>query len=210
MRTSTRPEQTLPNSTGDGPPLRDESRRIRGAAPTSASQLALFVRLVDDYNRLCAAFPSSIGAHELFDSPISDTERWHRIVRALSIRKFLLGAQDAVSVDLVIAHFEACLLDPRDPAIVDLKLDSRRIREELGDDVAVLKDILYGELLHGGHEENVRHNARSQYDKDVAVWNVGQSGELLVRNLQSAIIRAAQAGRLQPDPAALIEAERRL
>lgn len=169
--------------------------RIRGAAPTDAELLRLFVELANDYDRLSAAFPVSVSSSDLLQSPPPDSERWHRIVRALALRKFVLGAQDAVRVDRVIEAYRRCLIAD-EPAVHEMRRAYLEIAEGIGESVGTFEDILYGNLLHGEYERHRRNLALPQEVKDLAVWLVGESVEFLVRNVRNSIVSAAREGRL--------------
>ena len=169
--------------------------KVRGPAPTDAALLRLFVDLASDYDRLSAAFPVSVSSTELLQSPPSDSERWHRTVRTLAVRKFVLGAQDAVRVDRVIDACHRCLIAD-DPGMWQATKTYTEIQKGLGMSVEVVEDVLYGNLLHGEYERHQRNLARCQDEMDLAVWLFGESAEFLVRNLRSSIIIAAREGRL--------------
>jgi len=183
--------------------------RIRGAAPTDAELLRLFVELANDYDRLSAAFPVSVSSAELLQSPSPDSERWHRVVRALALRKFVLGAQDAVRVDRVVEAYRRCLIAD-EPAVHEMGRAFREIEEGIGENVGTFEDILYpdfhGNLLHGEYERHQRNVARQQEEKDLAVWLVGESAEFLVRNVRSSIVAAAREGRLNDEATNAINA----
>jgi hypothetical protein len=179
--------------------------RIRGAAPTDAELLRLFVELANDYDRLSAAFPVSVSSAELLQSPSPDSERWHRVVRALALRKFVLGAQDAVRVDRVVEAYARCLIAD-EPAVHEMGRAFHEIEEGIGENVGTFEDILYGNLLHGEYERHGRNRARQQQEKDLAVWLVGESAEFLVRNVRNSIVAAAQGGRLKDEAANAVNA----
>lgn len=166
--------------------------------------LRLFADLVDDYDSLCAAFPIDRSVHELLDGqPVSETQRWHRTVRVLAVRKFVLPRQDAVRVDRVIAALERCHAAPlEDPAINKANHAFDEIRERFGECVDVLEDILYGVFLHGEYERYLRDRARDELTKDLALLAFGESAEFLVRNLRYAIRTAAREGRLNAEATA--------
>lgn len=179
--------------------------QIRGAAPTDAELLRLFVELANDYDHLCAAFPVSVSTAELLQSQPADSERWHRTVRALAMRKFVLGAQDAVRVDRVLNAYQRCLV-AEGSALREMKRAFSEIEEGLGDNVGTFEDILYGNLLHGEYERHQRNVGREQEAKDLAVWLVGQSAEFLVRNVRNSIVAAAREGRLNREASTAINA----
>lgn len=169
--------------------------RIRGAAPSDADLIRIFVDLANDYDRLCAVFPVSISTAELVQSPPPDAERWHRTVRALAMRKFVLGAQDAVRVDRVLEAYRRCLV-AEGPELGEMARAFSEIEEGIGENVGAFEDILYGDLLHGEFKRHQRNLGRRQEEKDLAVWLVGQSSEFLVRNARNSVVAAAREGRL--------------
>ena len=181
--------------------------RIRGAAPTDAELLRLFVELAHDYDRLGAAFPVSVSTAELLQGRTPDSERWHRIVRGLALRKFVLGARDAVRVDRVVEAYRRCLVAD-DPAILEIEGEFQEVAEGLSGKAA-FEDILYGNLLHGEYERHRRNLARQQQETDLAIWQVGQSAEFLVRKVRSSIVAAAREGRLNEDATNAIDAATR-
>ncbi|KQY58575.1 hypothetical protein ASD11_02635 [Aeromicrobium sp. Root495] len=111
------------------------------------------------------------------------------------MRKFVLGAQDAVRVDRIIEAYRRSLVT-EEPALWDMARAFREIEEGVGDNVGTFEDILYGNLLHGEYERHQRNRERHQEEKDLAVWVVGQSAEFLVRNVRNSIVAAAREGRL--------------
>ena len=179
--------------------------RIRGAAPSDAELLRLFVELANDYDRLSAAFPVSVSSAELLQAPTHHSERWHRIVRALALRKFVLGAQDAVRVDRVVEAYRRCLIAD-EPAVHEMKRAFLEIEEGIGENVGTFEDILYGNLLHGEYERHRRNLERQQEEQDLAVWLVGESAEFLVRNVRTSIVAAARKGRLNGDATTAVNA----
>lgn len=168
---------------------------VRGPAPTDAELLRLFVELADDYDRLSAAFPVSVSSAELLGSTPTDFERWNRVVRALTLRKFILGAQDAVRVDRVIDACHRCLVAD-DHGVQQAARAFAEIAEGIGTTIEVVEDVLYGNLLHGEYERHQRNKVRRQDEMDLAVWIFGESTEFLVRNLRNSLIVAAREGRL--------------
>lgn len=169
--------------------------KVRGPAPTDAELLRLFVELADDYDRLSAAFPVSVSSGELLQSTPTDVERWNRTVRALTLRKFVLGAQDAVRIDRVIDACHRCLVAD-DPGVQQATRAFVEIAEGIGTTIEVVEDVLYGNLLHGEYKRHQRNKARHQGEMDLAVWLFGESTEFLVRNLRNILIVAAREGRL--------------
>lgn len=169
--------------------------KVRGPAPTDAELLRLFVELAGEYDRLGAAFPVSVSSAELLESTPNDFERWNRTVRALTLRKFVLGAQDAVRIDRVIDACHRCLVAD-DPGVQQAARDFGEIADGISTSVEVVEDVLYGNLLHGEYERHQRNMARGQDEMDLAVWRFGESTEFLVRNLRTSILIAAREGRM--------------
>jgi hypothetical protein len=121
------------------------------------------------------------------------------------MRKFILGAQDAVRVDRVLNAYRRCLV-AEDPALRDMERAFSEIEEGIGDNVGTFEDILYGNLLHGEYERHQRNLERKQEEKDLAVWLVGESAEFLVRNVRTEIVVAAREGRLNDESTGAINA----
>ena len=165
---------------------------VRGPAPTDAELLRLFVELAGEYDRLSAAFSVSVSSAELLESTPTDLERWIGTVRALTLRKFVLGAQDAVRVDRVSHRF----LIADDRGVQQAARAFAEIAEGIGMSVEVVEDVLYGNLLHGEYERHQRNRSRRQDELDLAVWLFIDSTEFIVRNLRTSIIVAAREGRL--------------
>ena len=108
-------QAATPLRSKDDSPMADRSTAsARRATPSDPQLLGLFCRLVEEYDHLGAAFPVSVASFELMpENPADDTERWHRIVRAMALRKFVLGQHDYVRADKVLVAFRNCLsLDP--------------------------------------------------------------------------------------------------
>ena len=76
----------------------------------------------------------SVSSAELLQAPTHDSERWHRIVRALALRKFVLGAQDAVRVDRVVEAYRRCLIAD-EPAVQEMERAFHEIEEGIGANV---------------------------------------------------------------------------
>jgi hypothetical protein len=106
-----------------------------------------------------------------------------------------LGAQDAVRVDRVLGAYRRCALADV-PAFADMDRAFGELAEGIGHNTEVIEDVLYGDLLHGEHDRRERNRTRTQLDSDLAVWLVGEAGELLIRNVRNSIVGAARAGRL--------------
>lgn len=121
------------------------------------------------------------------------------------MRKFVLGAQDAVRVDRVVNAYRRCLVAD-EPALPEMESAFREIEEGVGDNVGTFEDILYGNLLHDEYERHQRNHERRQEEKNLAVWVVGQSAEFLVRNERNGIIAAAREGRLNGEATNAINA----
>lgn len=179
--------------------------KVRGPAPTDAELLRLFVELAGEYDRLSAVFPVSVSSAELLESTPTDLERWNRTVRALALRKFVLGAQDAVRVDRVIDACHRSLVYD-DPGVQQAARAFAEIAEGIGTSIEVVEGVLYGNLLHGEYERHQRNKARHQDEMDLAVWLFGESTEFLVRNLRNSLIVAARTGRLNEGASQAINA----
>lgn len=183
--------------------------------PVDADLLGLYCDLVDEYDRLGEAFPVSTTSFDLAsDSPLGSRERWHRIVRAMALRKFVLGANDHVRADKTLAALKRCLSDPEDLRVLDRwqsdfdAIGTRVQVDEAGDAkrslADLLKDLIYGSYLHGDLERWNRTQTRWRGSVDLALWMFSEDAEHYIRRLRSVIRLAASEGRLTPEATACV------
>ena len=175
--------------------------------PQDADLLGLYCGLVDEYDRLGEAFPVSTTSFDLTsDSPLGSGERWHRIVRAMALRKFVLGANDHVRADKTLAALKRCMSDPADLRVLDrwqsdFEAIGTRVHMDEGADTKqsladLLEDLIYGSYLHGDLERWNRTQARWQGSVDLTLWMFSEDAEHYIRRLRSVIRVAAAEGRL--------------
>lgn len=190
----------------------------RRPKPSDSRLLGLFCQLVDEYDRLAAVFPVSVTSFELIpETSDDDTERWHRIVRAMALRKFVLGQHDHVRADKVLVAFRNCLVDPVDAAALerwsdDFRAIGTKVQIDEGDDARrslseVLEDLIYGSYLHGDLDRWERTASRWRGTVDLALWMFSEDSEFYIRRLRSLIRAAAKEGRLSETATASVESE---
>lgn len=190
----------------------------RRPAPSDPELLGLFCQLVEEYDRLGAAFPVSVTSFELTaENSLDDTERWHRIVRAMALRKFVLGQQDHVRADKVLSALRNCLRDPADAVLLERWSDDFRAIgtkaniDEGGDArrslAEVLEDLIYGSYLHGDLDRWRRTTNRWQASVDLALWMFSEDAEFYIRRLRSVVLVAAREGRLTGAATASVQGE---
>lgn len=190
----------------------------RRPAPSDPELLGLFCQLVDEYDRLGAAFPVSVTSFELIpETHLDDTERWHRIVRAMALRKFVLGQQDHVRADKVLSALRNCLQNPDDAIVLerwpdDFRAIGTKVQIDEGGDARrslaeVLEDLIYGSYLHGDLDRWKRTTSRWQRSVDLALWMFSEDAEFYIRRLRTVIRVAAREGRLNDAATAAIEGE---
>jgi hypothetical protein len=178
----------------------------------------LFCQLVEEYDRLGAAFPVSVTSFELMpEKALDDTERWHRIVRAMALRKFVLGQHDHVRADKVLGALRNCLRDPADAVVLerwpdDFRAIGTKVQVDEGGDARrslaeVLEDLIYGSYLHGDLDRWQRTTSRWQGSVDLALWMFSEDAEFYIRRLRSAILVAAKEGRLTEAATASVRRE---
>lgn len=197
----------------------DQSRvSARRTTPSEPELLGLFCELVEEYDRLGAAFPVSTTSFELIpENHLDDTERWHRIVRAMALRKFVLGQQDHVRADKVLGALRNCLRDPADAVVLerwpdDFRSIGTKVEIDEGGDARrslaeVLEDLIYGSYLHGDLDRWRRTTSRWQGSVDLALWMFSEDAEFYIRRLRSAIRAAAREGRLSDAATASVQGE---
>jgi hypothetical protein len=194
------------------------SAGVRRPAPSDHELLGLFCQLVEEYDRLGAAFPVSVTSFELMaENCLGDADRWHGIVRAMTLRKFVLGQQDHVRADKVLSALRNCLRDPADAEILacwadDFRAIGSKVQIDEGGDARrtlaeVLKDLIYGSYLHGDLDRWRRTNSRWQASVDLALWMFSEDAESFIRRLRSVILVAAREGRLNDAATASVQGQ---
>lgn len=190
----------------------------RRRVPSDPELLGLFCQLVAEYDRLGAAFPVSATSFELApESYLDDNERWHRIVRAMALRKFVLGQQDHVRADKVLAALRNCMRDPADAILLerwsdDFRAIGTKVQIDEGADARrslteVLEDLIYGSYLHGDLDRWKRTTSRWQVSVDLALWMFSEDAEFYIRRLRALVLAAAREGRLTDEANASVHGE---
>lgn len=203
---------------GDSPVGDRKTAGARRPAPSDPDLLGLFCQLVEEYDRLGAAFPVSVTSFELTpENYLDDTERWHRIVRAMALRKFVLGQQDHVRADKVLGALRNCLSDPADAELLarwvdDFEAIGTKVQIDEGGDARrslaeVLEDLIYGSYLHGDLDRWKRTSSRWQTSVDLALWMFSEDAESYIRRLRSVVIVAAREGRLTDAATASVQGQ---
>lgn len=165
----------------------------------------MFVLLADDYDTLCEAVPSSVSSFELADGAgLEKTERSARIVRAMALRKFVWG-EDGVRGDRVVTALERSLNEDDRQAISHWHTNfasigtTLRVLEGPGDSRGLdelVRDLVYGGLLHADYPRWERRRARSSTSTDLALWMFTEDAEFFVRRLRNLIRTAHREERL--------------
>lgn len=190
----------------------------RRTPPSDPELLGLFCQLVEEYDRLGAAFPVSVTSFELTpETDLDDTERWHRIIGAMALRKFVLGQQDHVRADKVLGALRNCLRDPADAELLarwlgDFRAIGTKVQIDEGGDARrslaeVLEDLIYGSYLHGDLDRWRRTNSRWQASINLALWMFSEDAESYIRRLRSVVLVAAREGRLTDAATASVHGE---
>ena len=171
--------------------------------PSDAEHLRLYCDLVDEYDQLGTAFPVDLTSWDLFvASPVTEADRWHLIVRAMTLRKFVLG-RDHIRCDRVLDALEKCLPAPGDRDLSGAREAFSAIGtvfsliEVPGQESTlehVLEDHLYGSLLHGDYGRHERMVARARSSTDFAAWVWVLDAERFVRHVRRMIRLADEEG----------------
>lgn len=178
--------------------------------PTDFARLELFCDLVDEYDDLADAFPTTEPSLQIVPfSSESSKDRWARVVRAMALRKFAIGKKDHVYVPKVLDSVTNCLVDASLEANVDSYREGFRglglaIRTLEGEGIArtapeIIEDLIYGGLLHGDYDRHERMKVRPNLTHDVALWQFTGDVEHFVRGLRGVVRRSIEQGILTGD-----------
>lgn len=172
---------------------------------SDAQRIAHFCRLVNEYDDLCSAVPVSVASFELVQvaEPIAPEERWHRMIRAMALRKFVLGQEATVRADTVLDAIERSLVETTD--LDGLRADFRSIGRLVNVNEGhgglpvkdVLEDLIYGTYLHGDYDRYKRSMARASLTRDMALWMWSEQAEFHVRNLRGLVVSGVKEGKLE-------------
>jgi hypothetical protein len=177
--------------------------------PTAWARLEMFCALVDDYDELAQEFP--VGTDFAFDRaqrPPSD--KWNRIVRAMTLRKFVLAKTDQVYVSKVLSAVNECSSHEQTPEIVSAFAHSLNLIGERGRFVdrpghpgfgasQLVEDLIYGGLLHGDYEKWNAVHRRGDLMTEGPLFQFVSDAEHLVRRLRSAIRAGIEEGVIAPE-----------
>lgn len=167
--------------------------------PSEFARLEIFCALVDAYDELATAFPVEQSSFNFGGPARPPADRWHRMVRATALRKFVLGRSDQVYVGTVLRAITACAAsdDPVATEVVDAFSNGLDrvgtvacFSDSFGDyDAAELvEDFIYGGLLHGDYGRWQRATARGYgLMTEMPLWQFTADAETLVRRLRDAI-----------------------
>lgn len=209
---------TLVEEARDAPVVDTNTVGARQRVPSDPELLGLFCQLVEEYDRLGAAFPVSVTSFELTsENYLDESERWHRIVRAMALRKFVLGQHDHVRADKVLAALRNCLRDPADAVLLerwsdDFKAIGAKAQIDQGADARrnlteVLEDLIYGSYLHGDLDRWKRSTSRRQASVDLALWMFSEDAEYYIRRLRTVVLVAAREDRLTEEATTSVQDE---
>lgn len=171
------------------------------------ARLNLFCALVDEYEQAATAFPVAQDHFDVSSGPRPEGDRWPRVVRAMLLRKFVLSTRDEVYVGKVLASAVACLpaeLGEDLTTRFNRSLDSANNWLQYGDDKGntfgadiLMKDLIYGGLLHGDYDKWLDVKETGWVTIDMATWQFTSGAERVVRALRDQLRQLAGAGHLQ-------------
>lgn len=164
--------------------------------PNEFARLVLFADLVDEYDDLTRGLASLPGS--VFIDPTAKNS----VVPAAShrlalLRKFCLAPGDEVHAERVLDAMAACCASPDALGTVDaLRRDFCELAQlftldEGGPSAAsmqhVVRDWLYGGVLHADYSKHANTVMRSNLTLDLALWHYVLEAENYVRRLRRAV-----------------------
>lgn len=176
----------------------------QGAPPSDQARLEMFVSLVDEYEELTRAFPVEQRSFTFGGRPRDPSDRWHRLVRAFALRKFVMAQGDHVHVYKILdvlrqlaPEHAAAVQAIRDalPGLVNgggvfIGRDGTELRAE-----DIIRDSLYGSYLHGDYDKWRRSRERHGLAEEHALWTWTSGAEDYVRRIANLARQAKhQAG----------------
>ncbi|MDC7120236.1 hypothetical protein OMK64_01650 [Cellulomonas fimi] len=148
--------------------------------PTPADRIRLFIALHDEYRSMAEAFPVN-QEQFTFGAPRDASDRWHRLVRAMSLRKFMFGKSDSVYVPKVLDAVAAELCDDEASAfalalksLVDQQPPIVMYGSDQGDDRTaqeLVVDVLYGAYMHGDYDRWLNYESMGRTFVEHSLWH---------------------------------------
>lgn len=179
-------------------------RRQRTSRPLGdLERLELFIDLVAEYFALAGAMPVGDEDAFIFDEE-NAPDYWHRIVRVMALRKFMMLKNDHVYVGRVLQALRRSL-SAETPGDVTVDLRERfkavalsmRLDDGTGAPVTfpqVLDDLINGSLLHSDPDRWERVRARGHGSAhSLPLWMFTKDSERLLRR----IVRVIELGRAE-------------
>lgn len=159
----------------------------------------MFCSLVDEYDELASALP--VSPHFTATAgPRPTVERWHRVVRAMTLRKFLLASTDEMHIDRVLDSARRCLVEREADRLSMFVEETRRGFNEWityvdaeGNHTSadqMITQVLYGGLLHGDYDKWESIQRSGWHAIEMAMWQFTTSGESVVRRLRDQLQNA--------------------
>ncbi|MFW2513877.1 hypothetical protein ACNI3K_08885 [Demequina sp. SO4-13] len=178
--------------------------------PNDVEHVRLFLESVAEYRELAEAFPLP-ATEETIPAPAHDHARkWARVVRAASLRKFVLGEGDNVYLPRVVgaAHrlAKSHIVLPRQDQMRDSLSTGLAMRyyglERSPDDV--LDDFLNGTLLHTDYGRRARQTGVKGFEIESSLHEWTSAAEQVLTTIHRMVAQAVVEGRLagmHPDEA---------
>jgi len=170
--------------------------------PDDAGTVALFFESVAEHWELAAEFPTEGPPIHPPESIVGQPYKWTRMVRAASLRKFIIGKTDSVYIPTVVGA--ALRINEKLVPMPTVKVIEERLKaltvpylghEHTPDEV--LTDFLYGTLLHADYGRRERYKGFSGFEVEVALHHWVRAAESQVRWFERVLGRAVWEGRLE-------------
>lgn len=177
----------------------------RGEPPSDLARLEIFYSLVGEYDALAAAFPIEnestfvAGSNHQRDPK----DKWHRIVRIMTLRKFTIAKGDHVYVTRATDSIRAVATSPEwadhlEPilatwvsAVEDIGT-SMLYNDRSGFDV--VEDLAYGLYMHGDYDRWQRVRSLPDLLIEQPLWQLAVESEILIRDIRQALDQMIENG----------------
>jgi len=169
-------------------------------ALTDRERIELFLALHDEYRALGTAFPVDNYTFQIGGPPRDPADWWARLVRAMTLRKFVLAKTDDVHLTKVLAALARVAPDEeasagRDIAELQDAVADRssavvyRMPDANGDrqPEELVVDVLYGAYMHGDADKWARYTATPSLLVEHALWSWVVDAERLTEAARSVI-----------------------
>lgn len=181
-------------------------RGMNATPPSDLHRLVLFVDLVNQYDELAVVLPVNQDSFNIGGPPRDPSDRWHRMLRAFALRKFV-APTDQVCIQKVAPALINSLPDDYPSKTEDDIKEFVRSAENpgvvFGDGNGghvgpreVVRDLLYGLYLHGDYDKWMASAPRVGLVEDMALWQWTLGVEGLVRQLRDLIMERVEEGNL--------------